>query len=281
MGEGSAHEARQALAALLDGAGDEIDLPRAALLVAREEYPWLDVESQLVEVSRLGDALRARLAGAAGPEQQVEALSNLLFGEMRFRGNVEDYYDPRNSYLNEVLERRTGLPITLSLLYVAVGRRAGMPLHGIGFPSHFLVGYGDEVPPRLLIDPFHQGRLLTPRDAAALLRASHGPGARLHPSHLLPSSPRRVLARILTNLKVAYLRRNDLARAIRASEQLSLVQPGAAELRDRGLLRARTGDVRTAADELKAYLEQAPNASDVDAVRTHLQLVESLWARRN
>lgn len=214
----AAREARRALAALVSGAESAIDLPRAALLIAAEEYPRLDPAPYLDRLDALAATFTERIAGEALPKRQIALLNELLFGEEGFRGNGGNYYDPRNSYLNEVLERRLGIPITLSLVYVEVGRRAGLPLHGIGLPSHFVVGYAG-----LIIDPFNCGQLLSPADCQELLRRAFGTSVELQPGHLTPTPPRQLLARLITNLKVAYERRGDHARAVRAAEQLAVV----------------------------------------------------------
>jgi regulator of sirC expression with transglutaminase-like and TPR domain len=155
-------------------------------------------------------------------ERQIAALNALLFGEEGFRGNAGNYYDPRNSYLNEVIDRRLGIPITLSLLYLEVGKRAALPLSGVGFPAHFLVAY--EAEPRLFVDPFTCGRLLSLEDLQQLLFQTFGNSARLEPKqHLASSTPRQILERVVTNLQVAYERAGDEDRARRAAEQRALV----------------------------------------------------------
>jgi regulator of sirC expression with transglutaminase-like and TPR domain len=262
-------------------AGDEhhIDLPRAALLVALEEYPELDSQPYLDRLDELGRALRTRIASEAAPERQIAALNALLFGEEGFRGNAANYYDPRNSYLNEVLDRRLGIPITLALIYVEVGKRAGMPLSGVGFPAHFLVAY--EAEPRLLVDPFDCGHMLSLSDCEQLLQNVFGSSGRLEPRYLAASPPRQILARVINNLKAAYERAGDLARAVRASEQLSIVQPSALELRERGNLRFRLADLNGASADLGQYLEFEPEAADAAAVRRQLALIRELQARRN
>jgi len=208
----------RALAALVSGDESAIDLPRAALLVAAEEYADLDPAVYLQRHDRLGAAFKSRLGSTREPERQIAALNELLFGEEGFRGNDVSYYDPRNSYLNEVLDRRLGIPITLSLMYVEVARRAGLALYGIGLPAHFVVGYRG-----LVIDPFHCGQLLTLEDCQERLREAFGTSVELQPAHLSPTPPRQILARIITNLQVAYQRSGDAPRALRASEQLALV----------------------------------------------------------
>jgi regulator of sirC expression with transglutaminase-like and TPR domain len=274
-----AREARRALGVLVGGDDDAIDLPRAALLVAGEEYPELDPTPYLARLDQLGSALRDRLGGETSPERQLAVLNALLFGEEGFRGNAARYYDPRNSYLNEVLDRRLGIPITLSLVYVEVGRRAGLPLRGVGLPSHFVVVY--DAPGGALVDPFNCGRALSVADCENLLRQTFGSSFRLEPGHLAPTSPRHILARMITNLKVAYERAGDLRRALRASEQLSVVLPTSAELRERGLLRFRLADFAGASADLGKYLEFEPAAPDAEAIQRQLDLIRQLHERRN
>ena len=274
-----AREARRALGALVGGDDDAIDLPRAALLVAGEEYPDLDPKPYLERLDQLGATLRDRLAGETTPERQMAVLNTLLFGEEGFRGNGARYYDPRNSYLNDVLDRRLGIPITLSLVYVEVGRRAGLPLSGVGLPGHFIVAY--DAPAGALVDPFNCGRPLSVADCEQLLRQTFGSSFRLEPSHLAPTSPRHILARLIANLKVAYERAGDLQRALRASEQLSLVLPTSAELRERGRLRFRLADLAGAAADLGQYLEFEPAAPDTADVQRQLDLIRQLHERRN
>jgi regulator of sirC expression with transglutaminase-like and TPR domain len=254
-------------------------LPRAALLIAREEYAGLSAEPYLDQLDQLGRTLRARVDSESAPERQIAALNALLFGEEGFRGNVGAYYDPRNSYLNEVLERRLGIPITLSLVYVEVGQRAGLPLSGVGFPAHFLVAY--EAERRVIVDPFNCGRLLTEADCQQLLQQAFGSSVRLEPAHLAAAPSRQILMRLIGNLKVAYERIGDLPRALRASEQLSVVQPSAVELRDRGLLRFRMADFAGASADLGRYLEFEPAAPDAEAVRRQIELIRELRERRN
>jgi regulator of sirC expression with transglutaminase-like and TPR domain len=229
--------------------------------------------------------LRARLGGEHDPARQIAVLNEILFGEEGFRGNAANYYDPRNSYLNDVLERRLGIPITLSLVYVEVGRRAGLPLSGVGFPAHFLVAYEveaeAEAEARLMVDPFNCGRLLSQANCEQLLQQTFGSAVRFEARHLEALPPRQILVRMLGNLKLAYERLGDLERALRVSEQLSVVQPSAAELRERGMLRFRLADFIGAAADLGRYLEFEPAAPDAESVRRQLALIRELRERRN
>ncbi len=274
----TAREARRALSALCAGDESAIDLSRAALLVAAEEYPDLHLETYLDRLAQLGSSFGDRLRSAEelDPMRQIAILNALLFGEEGFRGNGANYYNPRNSYLNEVLDRRLGIPITLSLVYIEVARRGGLHLFGIGLPGHFIVGGAG-----LLVDPFNCGQLLNSSDCQELLQRAYGASAELQPEHLAPTPPRHILARIITNLKHAYQRQGDLVRSVRASEQLSIVLPTSAELRERGLLRYQLGDLAGAAAELTRYLELEPAAADADAIRHQLGLIQQLHERRN
>jgi regulator of sirC expression with transglutaminase-like and TPR domain len=228
-------QTRRALAALVASDETRIDLARAALLIALEEYPGLDIEAHLARLDRLGQTLRDRIGSDRAPARHIAALNTLLFDQQGFRGNAEDYYDPRNSYLNDVLNRRLGIPITLSVIYVEVGRRAGLPLGGVGFPAHFLVAY--EAQPRVFVDPFNRGRILSATDCQALLQQMFGKAQRLEPWFLAVSSPREILARMLANLKAVYEQAGDLQRVQRVSEQMSVVQPSATEIQERTLIR--------------------------------------------
>src|SRR3989442_7187384 len=168
-------KSRQAFAALLDLPDDAIDLGHASLLIAREEYPDLDIGSYLARLDEMAGEIRRRLKGKEGAKSQIAHLNRLLFEEMGFRGNREEYDDPRNSFLNDVLDRRVGIPITLSTVYLEVGRRIGCRLAGVTFPGHFLVRYaGRETMPDVLIDPFNRGRILTEQECQALLLESYG-----------------------------------------------------------------------------------------------------------
>jgi regulator of sirC expression with transglutaminase-like and TPR domain len=209
-------------------------VPRAALLIAREEYPELDPDGYLAQLDHLGELVRTRVGAETEPDRQIAAVNAVLFGEEGFRGNGVNYYDPRNSYLNEVLDRRLGIPITLAVVYVAVGRRAGLPLSGVGFPAHFLVAYEAEAEaaPRLLIDPFNCGRLLSVDDCQRLLHEPFGSSRRLEPAYLAAASPRQILERLVTNLRVAYERAADFPRAKRAADQIAVIRM-AGELRIR------------------------------------------------
>jgi len=209
------------------------------------------------------------LAAAASPRvnegedalYRVNALSEYLFDELGFRGNREEYADPRNSYLNDVLEQRLGIPITLTVLYMDVGRRLGIPLAGVGMPGHFLARHRDE--PDLFIDPFNGGVLLSVDECAERFKEVTDGSVAWDPKYLAPVSSREIVARILRNLKMAYVQQEDNHRALAAIDWLLLVQPNANdELRDRGFLYCRTGRYSEALDDLRDYVASGTRGPD-------------------
>jgi regulator of sirC expression with transglutaminase-like and TPR domain len=195
-----------------------------------------------------------------------------LYLEEGFRGNVEAYYDPRNLFLNDVLDRRLGIPITLSVIHLEVAWRLGLPLHGVNFPGHFLVAYPGEAF-RLLIDPFQLGEIRFENQAQELLDRVYGGSVTLQPDYLRDATRRDILARLLQNLKGIYLNARDDVRALAAIERILLVRPSALEeVRDRGMLLARVGRVDEAIVDLEQYLSRTPDAPD--AVRVRMLLAE-------
>ncbi|MDP8925038.1 MAG: tetratricopeptide repeat protein [Chloroflexota bacterium] len=274
-------DARDLFAAELERDEAEIDLGRAALLFARVEYPDLDVDAYLCRFDVMAADMRPRIGDGDEPGRVVGTIAEYLFRERGFAGNEADYYDARNSYLNDVLDRRLGIPISLSAIYLELGKRLGLPFEGVGLPGHFLVRLAHPFLP-VLVDPFSQGKLVTEDECLARLRALHGDRVELTPSMLRPVGTRAILFRMLTNLKGVYARQEDYARAVRTIGLMLLVEPAAvAEYRDRGLLRFRMGDLKNARPDLEYYLELLPEAPDAGAIREQLALVERLYTMRN
>ena len=255
-----------------------LDLATGCLHIAAEAYPGLAFGPILGELDLLAGRVRERLGGeatTAGIGAALAALHAVLYGEYGLRGDRESYDDPRNSLLNDVLARRLGLPITLAVVELEVAWRVALPLHGIGFPGHFLVGG----PGDLVIDPFDAGRQLGPDDLEAVLRRTHReptrhePGAAvipvaLHAALLRPATRREILARILRNLHGSFVRRRDWGSALWSVELLGILDPGDPDLlRDRAVLLARAGRFGAAVAELRRYLEARPDADDADLVR--------------
>jgi regulator of sirC expression with transglutaminase-like and TPR domain len=274
-------EARTLFADLMSRSDDEIELDRAALAIAQGEYKQLEPAPYLRRLDEMATELRPRLSPEESPERLIAQLNAYLFGEQAFHGNATDYYDPRNSYLNDVLDRRTGIPITLSLLYIELGRRVNLSVEGVGLPGHFIVRcpIGLE---ELLVDPFNQGALLSHADCAERLRQLYGNSLRFTPELLRPSSRRDIVKRMLGNLKGCYLRRGDVARALRAVDWSLAADPSQhEELRERGLLRFRLGDFKAAAADLEVYLDSSPSGVLAEQTRAQLRRAQELWVRRN
>jgi regulator of sirC expression with transglutaminase-like and TPR domain len=272
----------QAFAALVSR--EDFDLARACLAVASDEYPDLDAQACLDELDAMAAVIRGRLAADAFAEQRVAALNHHLFVEQGFRGNADDYYDPRNSYLNEVLARRMGIPISLCIVYMEVGRRVGLGLQGVSFPGHFLVKLrvrrGD-----LVRDPFAGG---VPRSGAELrarlrdiLPAQAAEAADLAP-HLAATPPRQILARVLRNLKAIYMKAGDADRGLAVMNRMLALLPDAAEeLRDRGAIYADMGAFRAALADLQEYLRRRPEAPDSADVYARTVALATACARLN
>jgi regulator of sirC expression with transglutaminase-like and TPR domain len=247
-----------------------VDLAEASLLIACEEYPELDVPAYLTRLEAMGSALRERLADEPRPERAVMALNRYLFQEEGFHGNAEEYYDPRNSYLNEVLDRRTGIPISLSTVYIEVARRAGLRVEGVGLPGHFIVRVraGTHA---ILIDPFHAGALLSENDCQQRLDRIFGGRLKMEASMLAPCGRKDILERTLRNLKTIYFKQGDHPRALGAVELLLTVNPGSAEdVRDRGVLYAALDCYGLAVRDLEAFLTLVPRAPEASEVRDQL-----------
>jgi regulator of sirC expression with transglutaminase-like and TPR domain len=250
---------RRRLSAILSRDDAAVDLAEAALLIAHEEYPDLDVSGYLGRLDLMGAELRERLLEEPRPERAVMALNRYLFHEQGFRGNTSEYYDPRNSYLNDVLDRRVGIPITLSTVYIEVASRAGLEVEGVGLPGHFIVRV--HTPVRgLLIDPFHCGAMLSERECQDRLDRIFAGKVKMEARHLARCGRKAMLERMLQNLKAIYVKQGDLARALRVVEQILKVDPDSpSEIRDRGTIYAALDCYALAAQDLEAYLARVPN----------------------
>jgi regulator of sirC expression with transglutaminase-like and TPR domain len=259
------NEAREQFASIAANADDRINIAEAALWIAAEDQPGVEPGPWLALLDDIAERLRPRLAGVADELDRVGLLSGFLCSEIGLRGNDEDYYDPRNSFLNEVLARGLGIPITLALVYIEVGRRAGVPLVGVGFPGHFLLRH--TLYPQLLLDPFAGGRLLTEEDCRRMLEKLSGGSLPFDARLLRPSSPRQILIRMLNNLRGIYLNRDEPLRAIGALDRVVLLDPDdVGARRDRGLLSLRWGDPHRGIEDLERYLALEPEAPDAEAV---------------
>jgi len=263
---------------------EEIDLAEAALVVAAHEYPGLDVLAYRTRLDGLADALRRRLRRDIGPTDTLIALNRYLFDEIGFRGNVDDYYDPRNSYLNEVLDRRLGIPITLSLIHVEVGRRIGLALHGVSFPGHFLVKCIMRNG-AVVLDPYERGASLSLEDLQQRLEVLRGgamPGSDMVGQMLAAAGKKAILARLLRNLKGIYRERKDLPRALACADRVISLEPGAAEeYRDRAGIYFDLECFRAALSDFRSYLMLKPGAEDAAVVQRRVVELQQIAARLN
>jgi regulator of sirC expression with transglutaminase-like and TPR domain len=260
--------ARARFAELVSGGDARIDLAEATLLIAAEAYPNLDIPRYVGALDALAAEAESAVGSAGSDAERVRRMVEFLSIQRQFRGNQDDYYDRRNSFLNEVIERRTGIPITLAVVYMEVARRLGLVVHGVGFPGHFLAKHAGAS--ELIIDPFF-GQILSARDCAQRLRAVLGDDATLEPSHLRAATPKEILVRILRNLKQIYLQARELEPALSCSERILLIEPELAqELRDRGLLYEQLECFAAARGDLERFLAMAPNDPTADTIRDRL-----------
>lgn len=268
-----AEEAWRELVAIAQSPKEEIDLDRSALVLSAAEYPGLDIAREIAALDSLAAGAALRLGDQRDPLSCLNTLSEYIFDELGFRGNEEDYYDPRNSYLNEVLSRRVGIPITLSLVYIETGRRLGVPLLGVGMPGHFMVRHRDV--DDLFVDPFNGGILLTEAECAERVRQATWAEVAWDRRYLAPIGNREFIARMVRNLKGAYMERQDHARALRMIDWLLAAQPEAAqERRDRGIVSYRLGNYSEALDDLRTYLASPSPVGDAEAVRGLIARIE-------
>ena len=258
------------------------DLAQAALVIARIEYPRLDAEPYVAQLDEMGAAAgraiaRHSQAGMSSTLCAIRAINEYLFEDMRFAGNRHRYDDPRDSCLNEVLNRRTGIPITISVVYMEVARRAGLQIDGVNFPGHFLVRcpeFTRRTGTGLIIDPYHGGALLSEQKCRVLLQ-QHVPELTFNRSLLAPATRLQIIVRMLLNLKRLYVRMRSFPQARVVTELLVTMTPSAlSELRDRGLLAYHLNDVSGALRDLQTYLKLA-SMSELD--REERQEHEQIW----
>jgi regulator of sirC expression with transglutaminase-like and TPR domain len=259
---------------------DRLELLTGALLIARDAYPSLDFDAQEQKLDDLAAPLRRRNVDELPAALQARAIGDHLFIRNGFRGNSSDYYDARNSFLNDVIERKTGIPITLAVLFVEVARRAGVRARGVGFPGHFLARVDDDQG-SVIVDPFAGGATLSRRDLNELLKRVAGK-MKFHEDMLAPTPNRHIVARMLMNLRGVYAARGDYPRLLLTLDRLIDLMPDVTdELRDHGYLCAKLGAPGAAIEHLQRYLGVLPNAGDVVEVRKFLARLEQEGARAN
>jgi regulator of sirC expression with transglutaminase-like and TPR domain len=260
---------------------EDIDLTRAALLIARTEYPDLDTESYAARLDQLAGRVSALISGLDS-QQTIAALNRVLFDEAGLRGNREDYYDPRNSFLNDAIDRGLGIPITLSIVYMEVARRIGFSLVGVGMPGHFLLKYFADGGRELLIDCFNRGDILSRQDCQTRLDEIYSGEMTLRPEFLHPISRRQILTRMLNNLKTVYLSTRNFRKALPIADLILVIYPRSAEdVKQRALLRYSLALPKLAAEDLEEYLRISPAASDADDIRQMSLSIHRMLALMN
>ena len=269
---------------LVAGDPEEASLAEGALLIAAQEYEHLDIDAYLGRIDEMAAALRQRLRSDIPPTEALMALNRYLFEELGFSGNAGDYYDPRNSFLNDVIDRRLGIPITLAVLYIEVGRRIGLPLEGVSFPAHFLVKC-ELREGTIVIDPFARGASLGVDDLQERLKTfakAEDPDPALLARLLTAATPREIWARMLRNLRAIYLSKGETLKALAASDRVLTLLPDAAEdYRERAELYAASECFRAAVADYREYLKLRPDAHDRRAVAERIAELEPVAARLN
>ncbi len=250
---------------------EQIDLAKAALYIAQEEYPELQPAEYINALDTMAAEVQELLPAQQYPLRIVQSINQYLYDDLGFTGNKTDYYDPKNSFLNEVIDRRTGIPITLALVYLEIARRIDFPMVGVGMPGHFLIR--PDVPQmELFVDVFNRGEIMFPEDCQERISQIYGQPVTLQPEFLEPVTPRHFLVRLLSNLKIIYLRREELEKALAAVERILLLFPGMpGELRDRGLICYQLGRWVAAIADFETYLAKVPDADDAPVIRRLLK----------
>ncbi len=252
-------------------AGEEPDLPRAALYLAGEDCSDLDVNLYLGQLGDMAEEVRSTVGGTAEAEGVARALNHYLFEVKRFSGNAVDYYNPENSFLNRVMDSGIGIPITLSVLYLGVAARLGLDCHGIGMPGHFLVKLNDI---DLYMDPFHGGQLLSAGDCRRLAEQLFGPGLNWDERYLSPTPAISILARMLNNLRVIYAHRRDLVRLTGVLERMLLIDSSNVALcRELAICHVERGDISAAVRSLEELISISTVEEDVETAQDFLQKI--------
>ncbi|MGA7936493.1 MAG: transglutaminase-like domain-containing protein [Kovacikia sp.] len=252
---------------------EQINLEKAALYLAMEEYPDLEVDAYLNALDTMAAEVEDRLPAEFYPLKILQTINDYLYNDLGFTGNTNAYYDPRNSFLNEVIDRRTGIPITLALVYLAIAQRLDFPMVGVGMPGHFLIR-PDVEEMEIFVDAFHQGEILFAQDCQGLLSRAYGQPVKLHAAFLQSVTSRQILGRMLTNLKMIYLNQGNLKKTVAAVERILLLYPDAAfELRDRGVLYYRLNRFTEARKDLEDYLTLTPTAEDIAMIQELLDVI--------
>ena len=270
---------RKKFSSLAELPDEEIDLVGAALLIARVPYPRLDEAVYRQYLSELTGRLRSRLNETDRPVAMIEKLNRILFEEEGFRGNRHNYFDPDNSFINRVVDRKLGIPITLSLIYTEVGKKAGMNLSGISLPAHFIAALFHESG-RILIDPFKQGEILSEEECRTMVSRRLGEESAFDTRQLSPARPKEILIRMLRNLKAIYLQTHNDMKAFQMLHWILTLDPGSkAELRERGLLYEALGNTDRAAEDLERYIALSPGPETERIIGSKIEMLKKKSTR--
>jgi len=254
----------------VSGPDDRVDLACAVLEIARDDYPDLDVAGYLRRIDQIAVHVMERLGSEKTVYHRIAALNSVMFEEHGFHGNRRNYYDPKNSFLNEVIERKMGIPISLSVLYMEVAQRTGLPLYGVSFPGHFLVKYSDDRE-RIVIDPFNAGEVKSRESLGQLLESLYGGKVTLVDDFLEPVTKKQIIRRMLNNLKMIYLQEKNFLKTLAVLQRLVVLDPSSAEdIRDRGSVYLKLECFQYALADFESYLGLVPYAKDADAVREEI-----------
>ncbi len=239
------------------------------------EYPELNITSEIEKIKELGLKFRDRIVESKNPTYTISLLNEFLFDVERFQGDLDDYYNPKNNFLNYVLDRRTGIPITLCILYTEIAKYANIDLKIVGFPSHVIVKFEEE----MILDPFNRGRLLELEDLQEILYQNYGDSVEFEAEYLNEISEEKIMVRMLRNLKNSYMDSFAYDMAIMCNKMiLGIVPQSVEEIRDMGILEEKLGNYENAMKFLNTYLEKDPNAEDVDYV---LELIREIRNKTN
>jgi len=268
----------QQLVTLPDGA---IPLAEAALLMACEEYPQLEISPYLDQLDEIAARIKPHVAENASPRDKVTTINEVLFDDFGFRGNSDDYYDPRNSFFNDVLDRRIGIPITLSAVYLEVARRVNFPMFGVGMPGHFIVKYADPHE-EFFLDPFHNGVIMTADDCREWIKARFGDALEFSERLLARVTPRQILSRMLNNLKKIYVDSQAFDKGLNIVDMMLMVYPDDLDqYRDRGLMKIQLRRFEAAAKDLEHFVKNSQESEDRKKVEEQLKDLRRIQAMMN
>ena len=239
------------------------------------EYPDLDIDVYIKKINRIGKSLKESISDVKNPVYLISMLNEHLFMNLGFRRDDSDYYNPKNNFLNDVIDKKSGIPVTMSILYVEIAKFVGLNLRIVGFPGHIIVKYDEEI----ILDPFHDGRLLSIDDLQSILSANFGEELKFEPNYLDELSSEQILVRLARNLKNSYMRTSVFDKALRCTNMVLAIQPESPDaIRDKGILEETMLHHEIALKYLNLYLKTNPNAEDVDFV---LELIKNIVAKNS